>query len=226
MPELSEAQFARLATQHACKPIVDKHGNDTGQVLTGVVRLQFADLVQPDQKGKYKCVLIFHPDSDISALKAAAIACAEAKWGDKWKTLLKQEKSPFKSQSRMTEKFDGFYNDPNAIYVNCGTQFVPKLYASNGRDELTPSADTLYSGAYVRATLRPYTYEPNKAKDMYDYGISLGLQGLQFIADGKRLGGGVPMSDYLEPISIESDDRPPTRGNVEYVDADSDGGIF
>lgn len=73
-------------------------------------------------------------------------------------------------------------------------QPIPTKRVDNGTVTDIPASE-IYPGCYVAAIVSVYAYNGNKEKNIKD-GVSCGIQGIAFIKDGERLGGGLEDSDF------------------------------
>lgn len=159
-------------------------------VTTGKVRLSYAKLFTPatapgSDTPKYStAVLIDKTDkATIGKINAAIEEAKEqgkAKWGGKIPAKLK---TPLRDGDE--EKPD----DPNyagKMFFNCSSIKRPGVV---DRD-LNPilDADEVYSGCYARVAVNFYPFDTNGNR-----GIAAGLNHVQKLADGERLGGGVSL---------------------------------
>ena len=156
------------------------------KVITGKVRLSYVNVFEVNDKGKYSTAILI-PKSDkatIDKIKAAVDAVkAEPKssqiWGGKF---LASFKTPLRDgdTDRDVEKnpeYKGCY------FVNCNSGQKPGVVDADLNPILDP--DEVYSGCYGRASLTFYAYNQQGSK-----GIACGLNNLQKLEDGERLGGG------------------------------------
>lgn len=182
-----------------------KPSGDARKAITPVARLCFPSLFEPrsfeGSEPKYSCVLVFPPASAMSpqdqaamqGLKSAAKAAVAEKWGDKPP---KGVKSPFRACSEK-EDVDGF-ND-GEVFITISSKDRPNVVDSNVQPIL--SAEDIYAGAKVRASVRAYAFDRNGNK-----GVSFGLDNIQKVGEGRRVGGGRRKAeDDFTPMSVEND---------------------
>lgn len=177
------------------------------EVLTGVVRLSYANIWTPKAFGKedpkYTCSLIISKDDDktLSAIK------------NKFKELLKNPKvvddlgGPQKAHSknlhlpiRDGDTDESKSGDPayaNSYFINCSNKvtYPPKIFDRQG-NEILDKAE-VYSGCYARVIIyfRPYDY-------MGKFGLSASIKAIQKWKDGEALGGvSVSASDFDDGFS-------------------------
>lgn len=158
----------------------------TTKVITGKVRFSYLHVFEPqaaegsDNK-KYSASLII-PKSDtktIAKIQAAidlAIEEGKAKLGPK---IPKNLKTPLRDGDK--DKDDEVYE--GCMFVNANSNNKPGIVDEN-LDKIM-SQDEIYSGCYGRAAINFYAYNVNGSK-----GIACGLNNLQKLEDGERLGGG------------------------------------
>jgi Enterobacter phage Enc34, ssDNA-binding protein len=143
-------------------------------------------------KEGYSVTLVFEPGTDISALRASAHAAAREKWGDK---VPKQLRSPFRSCSDR-EGQEGFTT--GGTFITARSENKPGLVDQAMQPVL--SNEVLYSGCYVRASLRSFAYDFQGNK-----GVSFALLNLQKMSDGERLDNRRSPDQDFEPLPGASD---------------------
>lgn len=166
------------------------------KVITGKVRMSYVNVFEMNDKDKYSvCLLIPKSDKDTLTRIKAAIEGVKAdpksavKWGGKW---LASYKSPLRDgdTERDLEKnpeYKGHY------FINCNSGQKPDVVDTALNPILDKSA--VYSGCYGRASVNfyPFSMDGNK-------GIAAGLNNVQKLADGERLGGGSRASDDFTAV--------------------------
>jgi len=166
------------------------------KVITGKVRMSYVNVFETNDKGKYSvCLLIPKGDKDTLAKVKAAIESVKAEpkaattWGSKW---LANFKSPLRDgdTERDLEKnpeYKGHY------FINCNSGQKPDVVDT----ALNPILDKseVYSGCFGRASVNfyPFSVDGNK-------GIAAGLNNVQKLGDGERLGGGSRASDDFTAV--------------------------
>jgi hypothetical protein len=165
---------------------------DTTLVMTPVATLSYPHIhePQPPQPGstakpKYSAVFVFPAGTDLSALKAAALAAATEKWGAKGaaRVTVGGKGSTFRSD------VEGKYPE-GSIYISARSEQKPgAVYRWAGPDGKKPATieneklkDVLYPGAQVRGQLRAFAYD--KAGNI---GVSFALNNIQKMGEGERL---------------------------------------
>lgn len=138
----------------------------------------------------YSCALVFSDDVDVQELKAAAIAVAKEKWGDKAKDMLKSGKIRLPFRTDAEEK--GY--PVGSMFMNVKSkqqpQVVSRFAGPDGKPELITDPKEIYPGAKVKASLRAYSYAVNG-----NNGVSFALGNLQKVGDGPRMDGRLSASD-------------------------------
>ena len=173
---------------------------NTTKVVTGVVRLSYANVWEPVSINggtpKYSVSLII-PKSDtktIEAINAAvdtAIKEGAAKFGGKIpnKAALKL---PLRDGD--VERDDEAYK--GAYFVNANSTSAPQIVDRAVQPILDRSE--VYSGCYARVSINFYAFNSSGNR-----GIACGLNNLQKISDGEPLGG---KSRAEDDFSTEDDD--------------------
>jgi hypothetical protein len=170
---------------------------DPRHVITPKCRLNYAHIFTPRAgpnggESAYSVTLVFPQGADLGALKNAAYAAAKEKWGDK---VPKQLRSPFRSNSDRDGQ-EGFA--PGGIFITARSQNKPGLVDQSMQPVL--SNEVLYSGCYVRASLRSFAYDFQGNK-----GVSFALLNLQKMSDGDRLDNRRSAEQDFEPLPGASD---------------------
>lgn len=160
------------------------------RVTTGKVLLSYAylwkpkaDPDRPDEKPKYQCqIRIDKKDKQTVAAIKRAIKAVEAEMITKvfgGKTPKKAIKNTLKDGDveKDEEEYEGIY------YMNVSSNRRPPMVDRH----LEPITDEeeIYSGVYARVCLNFYYYDRKDGK-----GITAGLESIQKVANGERLGGG------------------------------------
>lgn len=189
----------------------EKKKKDVRKVVTGKVRLNFPKLfkaVQINGEGEPKfSTQVLIPKTDkatIAALRAAEKAAIE-----------EGNEGIFKGKGVTAESVikdadaDGTAEDyPHTaghlyMSVSAREQFKPQVVDA-GLNEIMDQSQ-VYSGVFARVSVRsfPYTYGTKKR------GVSFGLNNVQILGGGERLGGGTSASqdfDAVEEFGEETED--------------------
>lgn len=180
--------------------------NANGNILTPKGRLSFPALfeprtmqdAEPGAVPKYSTSLLIPPDADISALKAAAGACAKEKWGDRLPPKLK---SPFLRAGDMLRR-DGspLYPPEMAEWVVLRPSASRAIGIVDHTSHAVPKekASEAYSGRWARISVRPFAYD--KAGNR---GVAFGLQAAQLLDhDTPMAGAATRAEDEFAPVAI------------------------
>jgi len=152
---------------------------------------------------KYSVVMLFNPaeiekDANLyhnqltqkvlwDAMLNAAKACAVDKWRDKMPPGLV---SPFRSGTEK-EQYEGY--GEGVIFLTAKTERRPGIVDQNVNRIIDP--EDFYAGCYAHADINPYAWSY-----MGKNGIGFGLQNVQKIADGERIGGGASAESSFDAI--------------------------
>jgi len=143
----------------------------------------------PDGKKKYSVRAVFAPDTDISALKAAAKAAVADKWGSNPPKTLR---SPFRTNEELDNPIPGVADDAVVMTFSANEDRRPGLVDAQLNDIIDDSE--VYAGAWFRAQVRAYAYEQAGNR-----GVAFGLENVQKLRDDDPLGGGrMPASKAFE----------------------------
>lgn len=180
--------------------------NETETVITPVARLAFPHLFEKDMReisgkvvDKYTATLLFPKDTDLSALMALAKKALVEKWPDPDKRPAGL-KTPFRDGNVDGRGSDGeIWNGfENTVFIRISSKFRPGIVDQKVNPIIDP--ERIYSGCYVLAQVHAYAYD-----NMGNRGVSFGLNNIQFVKDGERLGGGgIPPKKAFS--AIEGDD--------------------
>lgn len=178
------------------------------KVITGKVRFSYVNIFksrsfQNGQDAKYSiCLLI--PKADKTTLKKIKAAIDEAvedgvssKWGGKKPANLKL---PLRDGDE--ERADEAPEYEGMMFLNANSSQKPGIIDKDLNEILDP--DEVYSGCWGRASINFFAYNNSGNK-----GIGVGLNNIQKLKDGERLGGA--------RASAESD-----FGDVPFDDDDDD----
>lgn len=178
------------------------------KVVTGKVRFSYVYVFKTrsfteGQEAKYSiCLLIPKSDKEtIRKIKAAQEAAIEegisTKWGGKKPANLRLPlRDGDAERADEAPEYEGMY------FINANSKQKPGIIDRDNNEILDP--DELYSGCWGRASINFYPYNFNGNK-----GVGCGLNNLQKLKDGERLGGA--------RASAESD-----FGALPFVDDDDD----
>lgn len=163
----------------------------TTKVVTGEVRFSYANVMRPrvntmNGKEEYSTQVLI-PKSDketVAAMKAAAKAALQAKWGD---NIPGKPRNPLRDGD--TEKrSDGSplgpeYADHYFATVKTSADRKPGVVDVKGRDLI--DSDAIVSGDYGRVSLNAYVYDTKGNR-----GVAFGLNHVMLSRKGEQLGGG------------------------------------
>lgn len=167
----------------------------TTKVVTGKVRFSYAHVWEPvaineDQKKKYS-VSILVPKTEkktLSRLEEAVQAALEEGKGKFGGKTPKNWKHPLRDGDEERPEDENY---AGMMFFNANSDRAPGIVDAN----LDPiiDKDELYSGCYGRASVNFYAFNTSGNK-----GVACGLNNLQKLEDGERLGGTVssPEDDF------------------------------
>lgn len=149
-------------------------------VITPMFRGSFVTLNQPKKfdentAAKYSMVIaIDKEDQFFKDLQAQMDAECMKKWGEVPKKL----KTFLKDGDEEEEKYDW----AGKTVFTASNKSQPGIVIKTEQGLVPPmSDDDIYSGAYYRASIRPYAYEYNKSK-----GVALSLDNVMKVKDGEK----------------------------------------
>lgn len=154
------------------------------------VRLAFPELFEAKQvngEGKPSfsaSFLIEKGDKQNSAVEAAIVEVAKAKWGAKADAILKQMKAQDKTalhDGDLKSQYAGF---EGMNYVSARNPVRP-LVIDRDKTPLAEQDGKPYAGCYVNVSLELWAQDNNFGKR-----VNASLGGVQFVRDGDRFAGG------------------------------------
>jgi len=158
------------------------------RTVTPLARLSYphlskpADPMNPGDKPKYQCELIFEKGTDIKALRQLATDCARNKWGDK---MPKNLKTPFRSGDTDREDKDGY---EGATFISARSTDKPGIIIGPNREPCLDESE-VYGGCYVRASVTCFAWETkNKSGAVVSQGVSFALNNIWKVKDGEPFG--------------------------------------
>lgn len=176
------------------------------KVVTGKVRFSYVHVFepwagQPGQDPKYSvCLLI--PKEDKKTLTKIAAAVDEAvqegvraKWGGK---LPKNLHMPLRDGD--TERADEAPEYEGMMFLNANSKNAPGVVDKALNTIL--DSDEFYSGCWGRASINFFPYDSNGNR-----GIGVGLNNVQKLKDGERLGGSRASAEDDFGDDFEDDDE-------------------
>lgn len=178
-------------------------------VITGLVRFSYAHIFEPAAIGdssdeKYSLSVII-PKSDKKTLTAIKTAVDKAKelgktkkWGGKIPANLKL---PLRDGDEDRPEDEAY---ANSYFFNCFSTKQPGIVDAHCQPIL--NADDVYSGCYGRVSVNFYPFDSNGSK-----GVAAGLNNVQKLRDGERLGGATTAEsdfgdDFAEQFADDNDD--------------------
>lgn len=173
-----------------------------GIIKAGPAILSYPDLFEakPDPGGRivYGCTLIFKGGEGADKLKAAAKEFVQSQF----KKVPPRFKWPFRDGEEYEDKA-GY--DPGDIFIRFSRResFGPVPVVGPDRAPITQR--DIYPGCLCIVACRPYVWHH---KETNGRGLSFGLEAVQKVADGERLGGFEPVEvdDVFDAVEVESGD--------------------
>lgn len=174
-------------------------GSRSADFKTPLARLSYPHLFKAqkmdDGGEKFNCSLIIPKTADLSVLVNAVKDAVKAEWQDKGLEELKKGliKNPI-IDGALPKWADKAELGPDVVFIRPGSKQQPPCVNARA---LPAREDELYAGCYVYAVLNAFTWLDKRQGK----GVSFGLQAVQFVKDGERLGGGgVDPSKFFEAI--------------------------
>lgn len=183
--------------------------NDAMKVLTGEVRLSYANLLQPrtPQGGggpKYSVTLLI-PKTDIKtkadldqSIQAAIQEGIPKKWNGKQPAVIH---NPIHDGDGTKENGEPFGEECRGCWViSASSKQKPGIVDSSLQEIISPS--DIYSGMYARVTVRFFAYDSSGKR-----GIGCGLGNVMKTRDGEALSGHASAKEDFAGVSV-----PPSSG--------------
>lgn len=140
---------------------------------------------------KYEAVLVFPKGTDISGLENMA----KEAFREKFPKGASGARNPIHDGNEVADSWGEHFKD--AKYLRVSSFFKPAIVDA-GKRPITDE-DQVYPGCIVRAAVHAYTYERSGNR-----GVSFGIDALQVVRDGERLGGGSAGVGLFDDLSGES----------------------
>lgn len=164
-------------------------------------------------KMKYGTALIIpydHPQVDD--LKALTDDLGEKKFGAKWGTVKRNRnplRDPWKEYKKARAEAEEEGDDPDEIekpkpetkgayVINCNSDRKPQIVDQKVQPILDDSE--IYSGCYINVSLGAYAYDRPDNK-----GVAFGLNNVQLVKIGERLGGAPNADEEFEEIEDDEE---------------------
>lgn len=167
------------------KPKLQPNGTT---LITGEVRLSYCHLLEPasinGSDPKYSVAVLVRKDDKetLRLIKEGvdnAVQAGKTKNGEKF--LAGKLKKPLRDgddpEENKGDEFKGCY------FFNCNSNSKPTLVDQRMQPVTDP--DVIYSGCYARVSVNFYPFDQKGSK-----GVAAGLNNVQKVRDGERLGGG------------------------------------
>lgn len=154
------------------------------KVITPEAVISYPALFSPkaNDRGEefYSCALVFPAGTDLSELKAAALAAGKAKFGAKF-----NPESPAYTWPFRTDVEEKGYPE-GSTFFNCKSKGKPgvvdRYKGADGKPRPITDPEEVYAGAKVRASVRFYAFDTKGNK-----GVAVALNNVQKLGDGPRL---------------------------------------
>lgn len=162
----------------------------SGNILTAEGRGAYVAFFKPTlpqgetdkAKERFQGSLVFPKGTDLSVLNDAVEKCAVDKWGADYKKKHKVKKPFLKVEDNPKIGLDPAEFE---VFIRTNSKDKPQIVDAKMVSVGEDKAEQVYSGRWMRFSVRPYTYDhPTGGK-----GVSLGLQNVQLLRDDESLGG-------------------------------------
>lgn len=209
---MAPAAIAALLAQYPARKIMDKTtGQWAGRIMTMPFRIQYPEMAAPvkgkDSEGppKYSCMAIFHPSSDLAALRSIADAERLAKFPNP--AVHSTLKYPLREQAikaHLGEKC-GFANDGFFATFGANVGYVPAIMDAAGKR--LPQETPIQPGDWYIASIHAYSYGTKAGSKNRGVGFNLG--GIQKVASDTRLErGSASAADDFGPVAMANGGQP------------------
>lgn len=180
-----------------------------GHIFTTICRLSFPTLVVA-RAGKgatskktphFAATLLFPMHADLSVLIAGCHDAGKAKFGAEWEKAkppkVKTFRWPIRDQGE--KAMDGYVD--GAFFVAARTNDAEPIPTKDRNGETITRVEDIYGGCFVLASIRPYAYSAQDADGQTYRGVSVGLQGIQKVAEGPKFGGRPSAEGDFAPVA-------------------------
>jgi len=192
----------------------------SNRIILKNVRLSYANLFEPRPVGegdssklKYGTALIIpHDHPQVDKLKDLIDSLGKSKFGSGWPAV-KRKRNPLRDywkeheQARAAAEEEG--DDPNeipkpdestkdAFVLNTSADRKPQIVDKHLQPILDDSE--IYSGCWVNISLGGFAYDRDSNK-----GVGFGLNNVQLVKQGERLGGAPNAEEEFETIDDEDE---------------------
>ena len=185
----------------------------TGNILTGPVRLAFVNLLQPGKpmegdtdsakKPTYNCVVLFPVGFDVNGFQNVLVKA--------WTDLTAQHfpgqhpaslHNPFRDQA-IKANYAGY--NPGCPFISVATTQKPQVVDTAGNPLI--DENRVYPGVWALVSVRAFEFGLRPARPKK--GVTFGLQSVMIIADDEKLGGSAPpaMQDFAN-VRVGQDFNP------------------
>lgn len=168
--------------------------------VTPIFRVSYPNVFKPrfntlSKKNEFSLQALFPKGADLSALKKAAAAACEKKWGPNQATWPKNLKSPFKDQGDLAKEgklAEGL--EVGAIVMNYKSDSQPAIRDASNTSFITEPSK-FYAGCFARASVFALAYDVNGGR-----GVTFLLNHLQFAKDGQPFTARPPVESAFQAI--------------------------
>ena len=187
--------------------------DDNPSVVLEEIMILYPHLFEPrvakgapsDAVPTYQLVALLPPSFDLGPLHQLALTAAESMFGSDAKKLIAAGaiKNPFRSQLEQAAKGKmGFSDDPNAKYINVKSEMQPGVVDQKLQPILDPSK--IHGGVICNVQVNAFPWNhPTGGK-----GLSFGLQNVQLVRDGPKIGSGNPdPKSAFRPLSVPEEGK-------------------
>ena len=143
------------------------------------------------EKEKYEALLVFPEGSDTGALRGEEQRVVKVAFQNGARGV----RSPFRDGNEVAEQWGEVFR--NATFIRATSQFKPAVVDA-GKNPVTDE-ERVYSGCIVRAVVHAFTYDNRGNR-----GVTFGLDAVQIVRDGKRIGGSGAAVAMFDDLSGES----------------------
>lgn len=168
---------------------------------------------------KFSVVVLLPVGHDMKPLQAALVAAAEAKFGAEARALIQQGKVklPFRKQvEKAMEGKAGYSDDPNAYFLNVGSDSQPGVVNQRLQPVIDPAL--VYGGVVANVQINAYAWQ----HPLSGRGLSFGLQNVQIVRDGPRLGNQNPdPTKVFDELDVPADSPAARTGDQAEADLKS-----
>jgi hypothetical protein len=172
------------------------------KIMLKNVRLSYANLFEPRENKngelRYSTALLIPKDHpQVDELHAAITSEGEEKFGKKWASMAKKAYPMYDADEDGKADDDPIYE--GMFYINTSSKRKPQVVDRQVQPILDDSE--IWSGCYANVSIAVFSFDVPENK-----GVSFGLNNVQKVKEGERLGGAPNADEEFEAVDDDDDE--------------------